>query len=103
MRFQSNQTADPRPVHERVIAAIADGKSVDATALDPLYETVDPEALDALFKPGVTGRVEFTYEGHDVAVGSDGHVSVDGSEVDAGSDPILGTQDDASGVGATRQ
>lgn len=43
---------------------------VEASALAPLYETVDPDALDALFRPdGVSPvAVTFTYSGREVTV-----------------------------------
>ncbi len=43
---------------------------VESGALAPLYETVDPDALDALFRPdGVSPvAVTFTYSGREVTV-----------------------------------
>lgn len=47
----------------------------------PLYEVVDPDALDNLFRPNegsvnddVVGRVTFTYGGYDVTVRADGEI-----------------------------
>ncbi|WP_227378842.1 HalOD1 output domain-containing protein [Haladaptatus halobius] len=56
------------------IAARAEGSSDD---LEPLYEAIDPDALDALFAPRPTGsdrpggQVTFTYAGYTVTVTSD--------------------------------
>ena len=52
-------------------------------ALDPLYDAIDPDALDSLFanpadgstRPG--GRVTFTYHGHRVSARGDGRVIVE--------------------------
>ena len=49
--------------------------------LEPLYDTVDPDALDALFASTscgspVPGRVEFVYCGYRVSVDGTGRVEV---------------------------
>lgn len=69
------------PVSTLVVAAVAKAAGVDTTDLEPLYDAVDPEALDELFKPtGSTGRMinslSFPYSGHLVTVHGDGKVAV---------------------------
>lgn len=59
-----------------VVQQVAERASVDATALPPLYESIDPDALDAIFASTTagtsrSGRVEFTYAGYRVTVCSD--------------------------------
>lgn len=66
----------------RVIEAVAEATDGDPLDMEPLYDVVDPEALDCLFATAVTGHVSFQYDGHDVTVHSDGRVLVD----DAGCD-----------------
>ncbi|WP_339104716.1 HalOD1 output domain-containing protein [Haloterrigena salinisoli] len=73
-----------------VVTAIASERGVEPTELPPLYESLDPDALDALFAPTRTGgprrgRLEFTYAGHEVVVecGSDLEISVDGTSTTA--------------------
>ena len=67
-----------RRIVERV-AASADG---DVTDVVPLYDVLDPDALERLFRPSVPSRAEanlevrFRYEGHVVAVYGDGDVVV---------------------------
>lgn len=67
---------------QAVVERVADAENVDPLALDvPLYDAVDPDALDALFdptvgKPSTTGRVTFEYYGHTVVVASDGTVTL---------------------------
>lgn len=61
----------------RLIATIED---VHTAELDPLYESVDPEALDALldspaFARGTGARVTFEYSGYELAVDDDGRLS----------------------------
>ena len=75
---------ETRAVSERLVSKLADRK--DTTPVDlspPLYDTIDLEALDALFTPRNDGtfrdgvdRVEFDYDGYRVRVASDGDVSV---------------------------
>lgn len=67
-----------RSVTETVVAAVAEATGLQAGAgggevLDPLYDVVDPDALDALFRrsdPGgrSSGTVTFTYSGYEVTV-----------------------------------
>ncbi|WP_090621929.1 HalOD1 output domain-containing protein [Natrinema salaciae] len=71
-----------------VVNAVATHRELDPTELPPLYEWVDPDALDALFAPTRTGgprrgRLEFTYDGHAVVVdcGDEVSITVDGSPV----------------------
>lgn len=65
----------------RVVEAVADAIDADPLELPPLYETVDPDALDALFDAGLEGCVQFPYDGHDVTIHGDGTLVVDGEEV----------------------
>lgn len=58
---------------EAVIRQIAEAAGVDPLALPPLYDAVDPDALDALFEPSpgdpiLSGTVSFTYCGCGVVV-----------------------------------
>lgn len=58
-----------------VIRAVASKEGVDPTDLDvPLYDAVDPSALDSLFQSGFDGHVRFTYYGYEVSVFDDGRV-----------------------------
>lgn len=69
----------------RVVDALAAATDTDPLELAPLYEVVDPEALDRLFDADATGRarVQFEYDGHAVEVRGDGTVAVDGTVHDA--------------------
>jgi hypothetical protein len=53
---------------EAVLETVADRAGVDATELPSLYDAIDPDALDALFRDGRPGRVSFVYAGHEVTV-----------------------------------
>jgi hypothetical protein len=69
-------------VSERVVDEVADATDTDRLDLEPLYEVVDADALDALFDQGQFGgagaptRVSFSYAGCDVVVSTGGQVSV---------------------------
>lgn len=65
-----------------VLAAVEKHSGVDATALPPLDESLDPDSLDELITDAGAGAddsvatVEFTYAGYYVTVRSDEHVTV---------------------------
>ena len=65
----------------RVVEALATATDTAPNELDPLYNTIDPEALDRLFRPdsGDEIRVTFEYAGSDVEIRGDGTVVVDGT------------------------
>lgn len=62
---------------EAVVRAVASFTGTPVLDLEPLYEAVDPEHLDALFDDSGTGRgarertITFEYEGCTVAVDRD--------------------------------
>lgn len=64
---------DTDAVHERIVAGVAALEGVDPTALPPLFDAVDPDALAALFATTESGgrrsgHVGFTYADHEVRV-----------------------------------
>lgn len=64
-----------------VVEAVAERRNVDQTELPPLYEWIDPNALDALFERTRTrgtrsGRITFTYDGHRITVERENGVSI---------------------------
>lgn len=64
-----------------VIETIASVTGTDPLEMDPpLYETIDTDALDTLYKRGADARIEFAYDGHTVVVEPDRTVTVDGRE-----------------------
>lgn len=70
------------------VSAVSGRKQDD---LDPLFDVVDPDALDSLFRPTVSGghrgdvEVSFTYHGYHVAVRSYGIIEIRSVE-DVGAD-----------------
>lgn len=68
------------PVSRTIVAAVAAHTGTDPLELEPLYDTVDPDALDSLFGTGEdqsSTRVAFTYCGCDVVVSTDDGVRVE--------------------------
>lgn len=66
---------------QAVIEAVASREDVEPMALEtPLYEAVDPDALDALVETTASQHdrasleIEFTYHGYHVRVSADGVV-----------------------------
>ncbi|PSP78628.1 hypothetical protein BRC81_07350 [Halobacteriales archaeon QS_1_68_20] len=64
-----------------VLTAVADAEGVDPVDLDrPLYDAVDPDALDALFRTdvadGVDCHVQFRYYGYEITVHGDGSLDL---------------------------
>lgn len=74
-------TFDPsgRPVSQRVVEAVAAYRGLEPTALDPLYTSIDPDALDALLAdrdggPDRSVDLSFRYAGLTVTVDADGTI-----------------------------
>lgn len=104
MKNSSNGAGDDA-VHETVsiavVHAIAAHRNVDPVDLPPLYEWIDPDAIDALFEPTRAGgprrgHLEFEYDGQAVAVDcTDGvAITIDGSPA-AASVPVARRQSNA--------
>ena len=78
VRSQFDQEKTPPSM--AVIATLADVMGVDPVELDPLYSTIDPEALDSLVRVRnrTSGdiRVSFTHENHAITVHSYGLVTI---------------------------
>jgi hypothetical protein len=74
---------------QNVIENVAQTVDESPASLDtPLYEVIDPDALERLFNPSADrqgpGRVTFEYMGCHVTVNSTGSVDVDPNEVGSG-------------------
>lgn len=66
---------------QSVVEELAAQEGVDPLDLDvPLYDAIDPDALNALFSPTndgterAGGRIVFTIDGYEVTVDGDGQV-----------------------------
>lgn len=68
--FVAEYDEDESP-SEAVLRSVATITGVTAVELDPLYETIDPDALDALFEGNAPASVTFFYAGCRVVVEPD--------------------------------
>lgn len=59
-----------------VVQTVAESTNNDPVDLPPLYETIDPDALDSILEETVDGWVSFTYAGVEVTATSEGGVAV---------------------------
>lgn len=62
---------------ERVVQYVANTTDTNALQLPPLYDAIEPDALDALIEGMADGKILFPYAGHEVTVKSDGTISLD--------------------------
>lgn len=77
MNRDGRQDETDATLSSAVLAAVADREGVEPAELDrPLFDAIDPDALDALFDRG-SGRVRFTYLGYRVVAHSDGRVDLE--------------------------
>ncbi|WP_224332643.1 HalOD1 output domain-containing protein [Haloprofundus halobius] len=78
---ESSAKAEAVAPSQVVVERVAASEGVAQTELVPLYEAVDPEALDVLAETGRDGDsalwIEFPYHGYEVTVTSEGAVHID--------------------------
>lgn len=77
-RAEYDQATTPASI--AVIAAVSDAFDVNPAELDPLYDSLDPDALDGCIRAKETTNgavnISFGFEGHAIAVSSEGVVTV---------------------------
>lgn len=74
-----NRETDERPPSVAIIEAISALQGVEPSELDfNLFESIDPDALDAIFVKKVEDNIsaQFRVGDHFVTIGSDGSISV---------------------------
>jgi len=80
--MESNDSEETRSASEAVLYEVAEQEDVQPEDLNPpLFEVVDPEALDRLFK-GESGQVSFEYHGYSVSVDHSENVNLQSIESD---------------------
>jgi hypothetical protein len=74
-------------ISEELIKTVATLNNADPAELALLADFIDPDALDALFKPQIDGtpretdgQVEFSYDSYHVTVDSDGTITLEYAE-----------------------
>lgn len=72
------------PLSFSVVRAVSMLAGEEPEALQPLYEVIDPDALDSLFtdRAGRNGTLSFSLDGYDVTIHADGSIVVE--RADAG-------------------
>lgn len=79
LTYEVNDDEDPS---EAVVSAVAAVSDADPAAMEPLAESIDPDALDALFAdrydgtPRANGAARFAFLGYELVVSGDGLVTV---------------------------
>lgn len=76
------RSAENETLTETIVIAVADATGVDPLDLDPLYDSIDPDAIDRAFEstgegaPATTDQLAFDYAGCEVTVRADRSVVV---------------------------
>lgn len=63
-------------VSHAILASVSEYEKTVITNLPPLYETIDPDALDTLFSERSSARISFTYNDLLIRVCGDEHITV---------------------------
>lgn len=64
-------------VSERITQKVVNTANSDAFESPPLYESIDPDALDMLIEKMSDGEISFTHAGHAIRVKSDGTINLE--------------------------
>lgn len=77
-QFGTKEPPAETPV-QTVIDAVSTAENIDPCRLPPLYEAIDPNALNALFagRERTNGTVVFHYNGYRITVTSDDTVTME--------------------------
>lgn len=86
---RSPMTRRGHTVSERVIQRVVSETDTDPVELPPLFNTVDPDALNAIIETLSEGEISFDYVGYTVTVDADGNVRI--REPSTGSEPVEGS------------
>lgn len=65
-----------RGLSEAIVTAVAEREDAAPTEVPPLYDTIDPDALDRLFDGRRPGEVTFEYAGYEVTVRGPDRISI---------------------------
>ncbi len=85
---------DELSASERVVRAVANHADADPLELPRLYDTVDPEALDAVVDALSDGEVSFRYAGYAITVESSGTVELADGTSAGGDQTVAGEAND---------
>jgi len=72
------------PVSMQIVQRIATATGKEVTRLPPLYQRIDPDALDAVVNSVDAGpsplSIRFTYAGHQITITGSGSVSIESEQ-----------------------
>lgn len=72
-----------RDITNRILNAVAYREGCDVLDLPPLYDAIDPEALEETVQNEVMSDIEFTYNGYQIRVEQGGNVHIAAEVADA--------------------
>ena len=84
--LSASETPSTESISTTVVTAVAAVKDVDPTDLPPLYDAIDPDALNQLFRShhqhdaAAMGQVEFTFADCTVVIDGENQVTVTPSD-----------------------
>lgn len=85
--MRTSTSMEPVLTSEAVVERIANREGVDPLELSPLYEAIDPDALDSLTTPGGESgsrlQIEFSYHGYELRVTGEGVIHIEEHAVPA--------------------
>ncbi|MDS0477867.1 HalOD1 output domain-containing protein [Natrinema sp. 1APR25-10V2] len=74
----------PASPSSTVVMGVAERERTSPLEIEPLYETIDPDALDRLFPNDGSVRITFEYSGYLVTVHGNGHIEIRDVGIDIG-------------------
>ncbi len=67
-----------------VVMGVAEREQTSPLEIEPLYETIDPDALNGLFPNDGSVRITFEYIGYTITVHGNGHIEIRDIGIDIG-------------------
>ncbi|MBX0297645.1 HalOD1 output domain-containing protein [Haloarcula nitratireducens] len=62
---------------EQIVQQVATTTNSDVVELPPLYDSINPDALETTIEGMSGGAISFRYAGHEVTVAQDGTISLE--------------------------
>lgn len=82
MQIHTGATRSSRDssIVDRVLAAVAKEERCGTLDLPPLYDVVDPDALERVLQGTGVNEVSFSYHGYSISIVRNGRISVTSEE-----------------------
>jgi hypothetical protein len=65
-----------RTVSELIVEKVAEVTDCDPLDLPPLYQSIDPDAVDELIESLSSGTIHFTYANQNIEIASSGEIAL---------------------------